>query len=228
MQIKNRKLFLALASVISANLSFSQSYTIIPGEERVYNKKEEGIFFKSYLETDGKTLYTNRGMSEQPGETEMITRVELNNPDNTPKVAKFKLDASNRDLLTEVELQRAICNNKACIVTSAFKLDEKKKVVYVRNVEFNGLLKKNDQTELLSIDCDKKRSVAYNFNAVFSPDRSKLLIICIYYKGSEKIEVIAHTFDVNSWKKISEVPLYYSLNGEDLNFGDFLICNNGD
>ncbi len=227
MKIKNSKLLLIAAGVILASSSFAQSYTIIPGEERAYNKKEDGVTFNGYLESDGKTLYENRAISYIPGESEMINRLDLNNLSGPSKIANFKLDLTKRDILTEVEVQRAILNDKACMITSVFNMEEAKKIVYIRQADFN---KSSDATKsvLLSVNCDKKDFHANNFKVVFSPDKSKLLLLHIIYTSSESISVNAHTFDAGSLEKISETPLKYKLNGKDLNFGNFLISNNGD
>ncbi len=228
MKIKNRKLLIVLASIISINISFSQSYTIIPGEERPYNKKAEGVIFNGYLEYDGKTLYENRAISYVAGESEMINRMDLNTISEPAKVANFKLDLEKRNILSEIELQRAVFNDQAYMITSAYLMDENKKEVYVRKVDFNNTANANGRAMLLNIACEKKNFDVNNFKAIFSPDKSKLLVLHILYKGSTGIEVTAHAFDTNTLDKIYETPLKYKLNGEDLSFGSFLISNNGD
>lgn len=225
------KYSLLVACLVSINFCFAQTYAIYPGEEKVY-KKKEGALYKDYMEIDGKYLYVNRKGTTGLGLTDIVHKLEIADISNaTSKKALFKLEESNRDLVSEVELARTIFNDKVYAISTINNLDEGKKYIYVRTADFDSTLKKDNKVLLLSIDCEKSAFPMYHFSASFSPDRSKMLITSIftgYIKDSTKIGTTALIFDLNTLTKISEIPLSNLQNTPAIDFRDLIICNNGD
>lgn len=211
-----------LVCIVSVSVCFSQDYKIIPGEERVY-KRDEGNIFKNYLQTDGKLLYVNRRGTSGSDFTEMVHEIEIANASNvSDKIAVFKLEQTNRDLITEVELQRVVFNGKVYVFTSINDLDKQKKCLYVRTVDFDGIPKKDDKVLLLSIDCEKKNMNLFQFGVAFSPDRSKVLITPAF------MTLTSLLFDVASLKQIAEMTIPYQPKPVGLEISGLMLCNNGD
>lgn len=222
MIIKLKQALLFTGTILST-ITFSQSYTIIPGEEKAYNK-EEGVLFDNYMFLDNSYLYESRE-NEFQGEDNFIYKLALSNLSNqSGKVAAYKLNTTKRDLTSEIELNRAVYNDQLIVISFVNDLDQSKKNVYVRRLNFDGTEKEKDRVLLFSIDCNKKEDFPFcRLNAYFSPDQSKMMVI-----RRVKGETAAMIYDVKTLSKISESNLAYLRDGKETHFIDFLIQDNND
>lgn len=243
--MKNKKVknFLIFIYLICAKHSFSQAYTILPGEEKVYSK-EEGLIFKDYLEADDKAVYINRGASDEkavqinrvvPHEketTEIINKIGLYDISNTSGQTAVINRIKKKDQMSEETiLQKTIYNNKVLAICKRIHLKEKKIDLYLKYIEFDGLEKENrSQLLLASINDTDNKDVFYKFKAFFSPDKSKIFIkqtIYTYKKATYSWIVNGWIFETSNAKKLSEFSVPRFQDKLELEVDDIFISNNG-
>jgi hypothetical protein len=211
-----KKIALIIA-LLTFGISFAQTFSIKNGTPY---RVDDGSQFNYYIGNNESGVYLARTTTKGKGITKVIQKLD------SKTLAEVYSSGFVLDKYEEITNQ-VLLENKIIVFTSVYNKEEQTKYCILREFDNNTGKMIGDKKVVGSLPSDPMGVNGRNFYVIFSPNRSKLLIISEFKWPKKASEVKAEIYETASYKKLATKNIIGDYANSTISSFDYRIDNTG-